>query len=79
MYCDNKAAVIIANQGRSNSKSKWVELKFLNLKERIADGQITVNLIRSKEMLADPLTKGMKPDDFVLHVPHMGIVSPLSD
>ena len=75
MYCDNKAAVAIANKRRSGSK-KFIELKFLSLKERVADGQITVDLIGTKEMLADPLTKGMKPNEFAIHVPHMGIVSP---
>jgi len=73
MYCDNTAAVAIANNKRNRSRNKFVELKFLCLRERVQDGQVSVERISTLDMLADPLTKGLKTDIFVTHVPHMGL------
>jgi len=78
VYCDNSAAVFLAKNNKSGSRSKHIDIKFLALKECVKAGHLVIEHISTKEMLADPLTKGMHPKGFRDHVPHMGLRSQLS-
>ena len=78
IYHHSKVVVVIANNRRSGSGSRFVNLKFLSLKDRVKDGQVSVEYINRKKMLADLLTKGIKLKDFVLHIPYMEL-KPLLD
>ena len=55
LYCDNNSAVLYANNNRSSSKSKYIDIKFLVVKERVQNGQISIEHIGTDSMLADPL------------------------
>ena len=73
LYCDNRAAVLYANNNRSSSKSKHIDIKFLVVKERVQNGHISVEHIGTNSMVADPLTKALVPKVFLEHVPRMGV------
>ncbi|XP_047340821.1 secreted RxLR effector protein 161-like [Impatiens glandulifera] len=45
----------------SSSKSKHIDIKFLRGKEMVQSGQICIEHLGTKSMLADPLTKGVTP------------------
>jgi hypothetical protein len=75
LYCDNNSAVLYANNNRSSSKSKYIDIKFLVVKERVQNGQLSIEHIGTDSMLADPLTKGLPPNKFEEHVAHMGVIS----
>ncbi|KAI5648628.1 hypothetical protein M9H77_34633 [Catharanthus roseus] len=75
LFCDNKAAVYFSNKNRSSTKSKYIDLKFLVVKERVQNDIISIELIGSGSMLADPLTKALTSKVFVEHTAHMGVVS----
>ncbi|KAG6503123.1 hypothetical protein ZIOFF_035413 [Zingiber officinale] len=74
IYCDNKAAELYAKNNRSTSKSKHIDIKFLAVKERVQSYQIMVEHISTDSMLVDPLTKGLVPKVFHVHVVDMRVL-----
>ena len=75
LFCDNKSALLYSNNNRSSTKSKFIEIKFLVVKERVQSGLISIEHIGTNSMIADPLTKGLPPKVFHEHTAHMGVVS----
>ncbi|KAG8489197.1 hypothetical protein CXB51_017253 [Gossypium anomalum] len=73
LFCDNKSIVLYFNNNRSSSKSKHIDIKFLVVKERVQNGQISIEHIGTNSMIADPLAKGLPPKVFHEHTAHMGV------
>ena len=73
IYCDNNLAVLYSNNNRNATKSKFIDIKFLVVKERVQNRQIPIEHLRTNDMLADPLTKGLVPNVFHEHTAHMGV------
>ena len=59
IYHDNNSAVLYSNNNRSTTKSKFIDIKFLVVKERVQNRQISIERIGTNSMLADPLTKSL--------------------
>ena len=64
IYCDNNLAVLYSNNNRSSSKSKHIDIKFLIVKERVQNDQLSIEHIGTNSMIADSLTKGLSPKVF---------------
>ena len=47
------------------------------VKDKIQEQTISLEHIRTKKMLADPLTKGLPPNVFQEHIPDMGLMESL--
>jgi len=77
MYCDNEATVLFASNNTSIGGAKHIDIKYRVVKERIQDQTIQLKHIRSKSMLADPLTKGLPPILFRQHAENMGLADSL--
>ena len=75
LFCDNKSSVLYSNNNRSSTKSKFIDIKFLVVKERVQSGLISIEHIGTNSMIADPLTKGLPPKVFHEHTAHTGVVS----
>ena len=75
LFCDNKSIVLYSNNNRSSTKSKFIDIKFLVVKERVQSGLISIKHIGTNSLIADPLTKGLPPKVFHEHTAHMGVVS----
>ena len=73
MYCDNAPAVFYAHNNKSSNATKPIEIKFYAVKDKIQDQTISLEHISTKEMLTDPLTKGLPPNVFKEHVAGMGM------
>ncbi len=73
LYCDNEPAVFYAHNNKSSNASKPIEIKFYVVKDKIQDRTISLEHIRTKNMLADPLTKGLPPNVFREHLTGMGL------
>ena len=73
LFCDNKSAVMYFNNNRSNTTSKHADIKFLVVKERVQNGQISIEQIGTNSMVADSLTKDLSPKVFHEHIAHMGV------
>lgn len=75
MYCDNSAAVFMAKNNKSGSRSKHIDIKFRVIKERVQEKKVIMEHISTQLMIADPLTKGMQIKSFKGHVVKMGLSS----
>ena len=75
IYYENQSAVMFANNNRSLTKSKHIDIKYLVVKERVQNGQLSIEHIGSNSMLADPLTKGVPDSVFHQHITYMGLKS----
>ena len=73
LYCDNQPAVIYSSNNKSSGAAKHIDIKYHVVKDRIQDQTISIKHIRTSEMLADPLTKGLPPSIFKEHVAGMGL------
>jgi hypothetical protein len=75
MYCDNSAAVFMAKNNKSGSRSKHIDIKYLAVRERVKENKVVIEHVSTELMIADPLTKGMPPKNFKDHVVRMGLGS----
>jgi hypothetical protein len=65
IYYDNKATIFFSHNNKSSDASKHINLRYLIVRERVHDRTINLEHIGTKEMLADPLTKGLPPHIFL--------------
>ncbi|RVW92969.1 Copia protein [Vitis vinifera] len=61
MYCNNSAAVFMAKNNKSGSRSKHIDIKYLAIRERVKEKKVVIEHISTELMIVDPLTKGMPP------------------
>ena len=73
MYCDNQPAVFYAHNNKSSNAAKTIEIKYYVVKDKIQDQTISLEHIRTKDMLVDPLTKDLPPNVFKEHLAGMGL------
>ena len=66
---------MFANNNRSLTKSKHIDIKYLVVKERVQNGQLSIEHISTNSMVADPLTKGVPVSVFREHIAYMGLTS----
>ena len=66
---------MFANNNRSLTKSKHIDIKYLVVKERVQNGQLSIEHIGTNSMVADPLTKGVPASVFREHIAYMGLTS----
>ena len=77
IFCDNSAAVFLAKNNKSGSRSKHIDIKYLAIREHVKEKKVVIEHISTELMIADLLTKGMPPMKFKDQVDRMGIVSSL--
>ena len=75
LYYDNSAAVFMAKNNKSGSRSKHIYIKYLTIRERVKEMKVVIEYISTELMIVDPLTKGMPPKYFKDHVVQMGLGS----
>ena len=73
LYCDNEPAVFYSYNNKSSEAAKHIDIKYYVVKDRVQDHTIDLEHISTKQMLADPLTKGLPPNVFSEHVAGMGL------
>ena len=68
IFCDNNAAMFFSENNKSSKGSKHIEIKYLIVRDLVKNEDIMVKHIDTTNMLADPLTKGLRPITFQRHV-----------
>jgi hypothetical protein len=61
IYYDNKTTIFFSHNNKSSATAKHIDLTYLAVRERVQDHTINLEHIGTKEMLVDPLTKGLPP------------------
>jgi hypothetical protein len=59
VYCDNTAAISVAKADGSTKRSRLIRLRYLNVKEHVLNGEISVSYLATNEQAADLLTKNL--------------------
>ncbi|GJT70464.1 putative zinc finger, CCHC-type containing protein [Tanacetum coccineum] len=73
IYCDNNAAVSFSNNNSSTGAVLYLDTKYLFVHEREEEQRISIEHIKTHEMLVDLLTKGLPPKVFRGHVAKIGL------
>ena len=68
IFCDNNAVVFFSKNNKSSKGSKHIKLKYLTIRDLVKNEDIMVEHIDATNMLADPLTKGLRSITFQRHV-----------
>jgi hypothetical protein len=71
IYCDNEPAMLYAHNNKSSGATKHIDIKFYIVKNKIQDHTISLEHVRTKEIPADPLMKGLQPNVFREHLAGM--------
>ena len=66
LFCDNKAAISIANNSIQHDRTKHVEINIHFIKEKLDSGSICIPYIPSSQKIVDILTKGLLRQSFEL-------------
>ena len=68
LYCDNKAAISIAQNPVQHDRTKHVEIDRHFIKEKLSSGVICTSFVKTNGQLADVLTKslGSRPHHYIL-------------
>ena len=77
IHYDNKAAVFLSSDNKSNGAAKHIDIKYFIVKDRTQDQTVDMVHISTTMMLVDPLTKGLPPKIFNEHVVGMGLMKSL--
>ena len=66
---------MFANNNRSLKKSKHIDINYLVVKERVQNGQLSINHIGTNSIIDDPFTKVVTDSVFRKHTSYMGLTS----
>lgn len=62
LYCDNKSAILIAQNNSFSNRTKHVDLKVKFVKEKLEKKEVILKYVDTKNMIADFLTKAVCTD-----------------
>ncbi|CAL9000178.1 unnamed protein product [Prunus brigantina] len=73
IYNDNTAAVFHCMNNKVSSKLQHIDIKYLIVREKVADKLVRFDHIIIQDMIADPFTKFLLSEAFLQHVESMGL------
>ena len=73
IHCDNQSAIGRAQSHIYNGKSRHIRRRHNTVRQLLSNGIMTIEYIRSKENIADPLTKGLTREQVNKSLRGMGL------
>ncbi|XP_041011270.1 secreted RxLR effector protein 161-like [Juglans microcarpa x Juglans regia] len=70
MQADNSAVVFFSKNNKSSSGSKYIDIKYLVVRDRVKEWQTKIEHINKEAMIADPLTR----DSLLMFLKHMLLI-----
>ena len=62
IHCDSQSSISRVQSHMYNDKSQHIRRRHNTIRQLLSNGIMTIEYIRSKENIADPLTKGLTRD-----------------
>jgi bifunctional DNase/RNase len=75
IYCDNTSAISISKNPVMHSKTKHIPIKYNFLQEQVAEKNIRVEYVGTKEQVADIFTKTLPREAFEYLCQRIGVIS----
>ncbi|XP_060190833.1 secreted RxLR effector protein 161-like [Lycium barbarum] len=73
LHCDSQAAIAYTKDPKYHSKTKHIDIKYNFVRDTVASGEVTLQYIPTREMIADPFTKAISGDLFEKHIMALGL------
>ncbi|PHT78233.1 hypothetical protein T459_16285 [Capsicum annuum] len=73
IHCDSQAAISKAGSMMYNGKFRHIRRRHNTIKELLSSGIITVDYVKSKNNVSDPLTKGLSGEEVERASKRMGL------
>ncbi|KAF3648173.1 hypothetical protein FXO38_18296 [Capsicum annuum] len=73
LHCDSQAAIGRAGSMMYNGKSRHIQRRHNTVRELLSSGIITVDYVKSKDNVSDPLTKGLSREGMERTSKEMGL------
>ena len=64
VYCDSQSAIHLTKNQMHHERTKHIDIRYHFLREKVAEGSVTVRKIATTENPADMLTKSLPLDKF---------------
>ena len=68
VFVDNIRAIFLSKTAKTNNQTKHVDTRYHFVREYIEKGVLKVIFVKSKDNVADIMTKNLPKQDFVRHV-----------
>jgi hypothetical protein len=75
IYCDNKSAISISKNPVMNSKTNHIPIKYHFLREKVAEKNIRVEYVGTKEQVEDIFTKPLPHESFEYIFQRLEVIS----
>jgi hypothetical protein len=75
IYCDNTSAIGISKNPVMHSKTKHIPIKYHFLREQVAENNIRVEYVGTKEQVVDIFTKPLPREAFEYLFQILGVIS----
>ncbi|KAL6321913.1 hypothetical protein AAG906_035622 [Vitis piasezkii] len=73
IHYDSQVALVRAKNVVHNGKSRHIRCKHNTIKQLLSNGVITIEFVKSKDNIADPLTKGLSREQVVVTTRGIGL------
>ena len=73
IHCDSKSAIGRAQSNMYNGKSRHIRRRHNTVKHLLSSGIIFIEYVKSKDNIADPLTKGLSREQVYTSSKGMGL------
>ena len=66
IHCDSQSALARAKNSVYNGKSRHIRCRHNTIKQLLSNGVITTDFVKSKDNIANPLTKGLSREQVLV-------------
>ena len=74
IHCDNTSTINMSKNPMMHTKIKHIEIKYHFLREKVADKEVKLDYVNTKEQLVDIFTKPLSKDTFEYLREKLGVI-----